>query len=801
MTPEEAINIADETVKIYSGRSLTDIQRLILQESFSGKGYEEIIGYEHQHIKNEGSAFWKLLSKALGEKVSKTSFKGALEKRLKSSQIFLSPPHPNIYDSEKWVGRSPLIEKLLNQLQKNTRIVWLTGLSGIGKTTLGECIAVKAWESDPSFQWLHLEISASQLTDFATGAREILSQLGEKDFDLQEMNDPKRLSDRLLQKLQSSFYWLQIDALEKLISANEFIDSYWLTFLESCLNTNHFFSRFLLTSQVLPNSLINWCDRFSNIWHQETLKGLENEESEQYFAKNGIVISEFNQDILKRIGQTYEGHPLVLQVITGEILQVYQGDVTAYWQVNQTEFEQVSRELKSSRLTETEYNEQLTRRVRERVKKSLEQLPEKAIALLCRSAVYRRPVLKKFWLGLITEYSPKEQEEAYRVLGDRALIEAKINLIRLHNLVRDIAYDWLRENEAIWKTTEVKAAKLWLNDYHPEENAENLEKIRGYLEAFYHYCNIDDWVNTENIFKIRLEITQKEELHNQLFTWGYYDQQINLYNSLLDKVRPIIDIICYKGLAQIHNICGRYEQAIECCNKGFIISQSVKDVDSQSHFYNIKGNIYCTLERYQDAIQIFNKALQNSNNLRLESTIYLNLGNAYFGLNKVKEAIHGYQISLNIAEEINHNKGIAGAYLEIANVYGSLGKFRCAEKYIREAQPFVEASEDYLDITNYKEKLGLVLCSQYKYSEGLLLLEEALERFDKMGYLKRIMVLSWNLSNAYYEDRQLKLERKHCEQALKISRELDIPSAQKLAQECQELLSKIEEEAMNAQEN
>ena len=332
-------------------------------------------------------------------------------------------------------------------------------------------------------------------------------------------------------------------------------------------------------------------------------------------------------------------------------------------------------------------------------------------------------------------------------------------------------------------------------------NTKNIEKVKGLLEAFYHLCDVEDWVKAEYIFKIRLEITQKQELHNQLFTWGYYNQHINLYNSLLDKTRPRIDIICYKGLAQTHNICGRYEQAIECCNKGLIISKNVKDVDGQSHFYNIKGNIYCSLERYQDAIQIFNKALQNPNNLKLESTIYKNLGNAYFGLNKVQEAIHGYQISLNIAEEIKDNKHIAGAYIEIANVYGFLEKFECAEKYIRKAQPFVEASEDYLDITNYKEKLGLILCCQYKYTEGLKLLEEALERFDKMGYLERIMGLSWNLSSAYYEDRQLKLERKYCEQALKISTELDIPLAKKLAKKCQELLSKIEEEAMNAQEN
>ena len=159
----------------------------------------------------------------------------------------------------------------------------------------------------------------------------------------------------------------------------------------------------------------------------------------------------------------------------------------------------------------------------------------------------------------------------------------------------------------------------------------------------------------------------------------------------------------------------------------------------------------------------------------------------------MQEAIHGYQISLNIAEEINDNHGIAEACLSIANVFGSLEKFDCAEKYIRKAQPFVEASEDYFSITNYKEKLGLVLCCQYKYSEGLVLLLEVLERLEKIKSPKRIMELSCNLSNAYYEINQFQIARKYYNNALKISNELNIP----LAKEFQELLSKIEETEAN----
>jgi len=72
MTPEEALNVADEAVYAHTGKHLTDIQRMILQESLANRGYEDMEGYQTQHIKNEGSKLWRLLSKALGEKVTKS---------------------------------------------------------------------------------------------------------------------------------------------------------------------------------------------------------------------------------------------------------------------------------------------------------------------------------------------------------------------------------------------------------------------------------------------------------------------------------------------------------------------------------------------------------------------------------------------------------------------------------------------------------------------------------------------------------------------------------------------------------
>ncbi|MEG4630498.1 hypothetical protein QUB56_12900 [Microcoleus sp. AR_TQ3_B6] len=62
MTPEDAIQVADEVLLARARNRLTHIQRMILRESWAGKGYESMEDYTSQHIKNEGKKLWDLLS-------------------------------------------------------------------------------------------------------------------------------------------------------------------------------------------------------------------------------------------------------------------------------------------------------------------------------------------------------------------------------------------------------------------------------------------------------------------------------------------------------------------------------------------------------------------------------------------------------------------------------------------------------------------------------------------------------------------------------------------------------------------
>ncbi|MHC5931935.1 ATP-binding protein, partial [Nostoc sp.] len=131
-----------------------------------------------------------------------------------------TPPAVSFYKPQTWVGRELIIETLLADLQRQTRLLCISGISGIGKTTLGQCLVSKAWENDSSFQWINLKLE-EQSPDFATTANYLLARLGQKELNLQERNDPKRLMEKLVDKLHVSRYWIQIDALECLLNSKQ----------------------------------------------------------------------------------------------------------------------------------------------------------------------------------------------------------------------------------------------------------------------------------------------------------------------------------------------------------------------------------------------------------------------------------------------------------------------------------------------------------------------------------------------------------------------------------------------------
>ncbi|WP_293127027.1 SEFIR domain-containing protein [Microcoleus sp. bin38.metabat.b11b12b14.051] len=377
---------------------------------------------------------------------------------------------------DRWVGRDNLIRDLSDRIRSNCRLLMLVGITGIGKTALGERLAVEVadwFENDWSHYHQENFDDEQQTSDFASVAARWLEKWGEL-ITPEDRKDTQRLLYRLVRHLTENRYLVQIDSLENILQGNEeegwsdFKDEWWVRFFESLLAADSCESCIILTSQDLPAEIPTIGTRYQNFWYCQPLSGLEEIERLALFEKTGldIDIDSAGKPYLERIGSAYEGHPLALRVIAGEIRnQPFAGNVLAYWNQYGKEVEEVEKaieEAKTKGITASaddkfslhRYTRSLRRNVRVRLEKTFNRLEKDvryAYILLCEASVYRCPVPEDFWLSHLEDWDRDEEEQqvALDALRDRYLVEEFVEsdryLLRQHNLIRGVSLEHLKQ--------------------------------------------------------------------------------------------------------------------------------------------------------------------------------------------------------------------------------------------------------------------------------------------------------------------------------------------------------------------
>ena len=364
-----------------------------------------------------------------------------------------------------WVGRQTLTDTLTAKLTDSCRLLLITGISGIGKTALSERLSITLQAQAP-YQLLQENFdNEEQPSDFASVAARLLAACGQP-VSPEERTDIQHLTRQLVTYLQNHPCLILIDSLEKILQGNEetgwseFQDNGFVAFFKAVLATHRFQSRLVLTSQARPAQIIEAGSRYQNFWHCQPLSGLSETEQQALFEKTGFA----PDSLLTRIGRAYEGHPLALRTILGEISdRPFFGNVHAYWQRYGKEIEEVERaltEAASGSLVGADDKWQLERftralqlNVQQRLEHTFTRLRQEAkyaYILLCESSVYRCPVPDDWWLSHLEDWEQAEaaQIQALEALRERYLVEEKIEetklLLKQHNLIRSVSLAHLK---------------------------------------------------------------------------------------------------------------------------------------------------------------------------------------------------------------------------------------------------------------------------------------------------------------------------------------------------------------------
>lgn len=120
MDIEQALEFVDTLVFARYGKHLSDLQRLLFRASWSEtrRSYDEIAnvcGYSVNYLKQDaGPKLWQLLTEVCGEKVSKTNFRAALERRAHLDSKL--PSSSKTHSLEKLEETVPIIKEPLLSL-------------------------------------------------------------------------------------------------------------------------------------------------------------------------------------------------------------------------------------------------------------------------------------------------------------------------------------------------------------------------------------------------------------------------------------------------------------------------------------------------------------------------------------------------------------------------------------------------------------------------------------------------------------------------------------------------------------
>ena len=350
------LKFADDIVFAKTGQHLDDLQAAVLRGTLQRETYKEIakdFDCSESRIREIGSELWQLLSEELGENINKKNFRSAIERFQVSNvsnfaqnvneqhisgsfntcgQARHPPNTPNspppnqetsntkqpetphqdlseMPDLGAFYDRTPELETLTTWiLQKQCRLIAITGISGIGKTSLAVQIVQQIKNQFDYIIWRTIDVSHT-LDEFQQELIQLFSQSEKLDS---PTTKPKPLS--LIKYLQKHRCLIILDDVHNLFSSGELAGKYKPEYEEY----RHFFKQIEKLSHQSCFLLIGWeqpreisqIESQNNPIHTLQINGLDIVAAGEILRDYGLAEIDYSTLIHR-----YQGNPLWLKSV------------------------------------------------------------------------------------------------------------------------------------------------------------------------------------------------------------------------------------------------------------------------------------------------------------------------------------------------------------------------------------------------------------------------------------------------------------------------------------------------------
>jgi hypothetical protein len=366
MNLKEMLNVADRIVFEKTGQHLDDLQAAVLRGTLQRETYKEIakdFDCSESRIREIGSELWQILSEELGEDVSKTNFRSTMERFQVSHSLNFAqdvvaignfnicgearhPPNiPNSHPPNQETSNSKPTKTLYQDLsempelgdfydrplelhtlttwilQQHSRLITLTGISGIGKTTLAVQLVQQIKDEFEYAVWYTLDQFPS-IDKFQSNLIQLFSN-SEK-HDLSPTNQ-KRLP--LIKYLQNHRCLIVLDDVHNLFCSGELAGKYkpeheeYRSLFKQIEKLSHQ-SCLMLIGWEQPREVTQVKSQNTSIRSLQ-LKGLDIAAAGEILRDYGLEEIDNSETLIHR----YQGNPLWLKSVAN-LIQDLGGGVT-----------------------------------------------------------------------------------------------------------------------------------------------------------------------------------------------------------------------------------------------------------------------------------------------------------------------------------------------------------------------------------------------------------------------------------------------------------------------------------------
>ena len=356
MNVSQLLQFVDRLVVERTGKHLDDVQRAVVEGTWQRQTYDDIAQKCHvtkNHVGDVGAELWQLLSEILGEDIKKTNFRSNLERvYIESSQNIcigtnhnfnfssqiLNQPNKQHQESDintqstshrdltiapqiiNFYSRESKLKTLYNWIfDRNTRLISVLGLSGIGKTTLVKRFVDLNLQQFEVIIWRSLK-NPKSLELLINDLLKVCNK----------QNIPENLDEKLKQLLDILMYkkcLIIFDDVHNVFIdgqlAGEYKSEYqdYQNFFSTIAEVEHQ-SHVILISQEQCAEMQCLDEELYPIKSLE-LSGLDDVE---ILKSTGLK----NEDSWLKLINLYEGNPVYLKSIAISIKKIFDGDVAEF---------------------------------------------------------------------------------------------------------------------------------------------------------------------------------------------------------------------------------------------------------------------------------------------------------------------------------------------------------------------------------------------------------------------------------------------------------------------------------------